>query len=99
MLRPCKLFRDVLVRTMLVTSVLGAIACCDQCDVKCDMKCDYSANHAENENHARLTPNSRPRTKSTKKRRNKMIIDSGASIHCIRDLSLFTTLDTSKQAY
>ena len=37
----------------------------------------------------------RPRSKSSK-RRSRSIVDSGATIHCIRDKSLFTHLDTSK---
>ena len=43
------------------------------------------------------TPTTR-RRKSAKPKRShsKTIVDSGASVHCIRDRSLFTSLDTSK---
>ena len=34
--------------------------------------------------------------KSAKKKRRRAIVDSGATIHCIKDRSLFTHLDTSK---
>ena len=36
------------------------------------------------------------RSKSSKKKRFKSVVDSGATVHCIRDKSLFTHLDTSK---
>ena len=35
-------------------------------------------------------------SKSSKKKRFRSVVDSGATIHCIRDKSLFTHLDTSK---
>ena len=41
------------------------------------------------------TNTKRARSKSTKRRR-RSVVDSGATIHCIRDKSLFTHLDTSK---
>ena len=40
---------------------------------------------------------SQPRSKSSKRRRRfKSIVDSGATIHCIKDRSLFTHIDTSR---
>ena len=37
------------------------------------------------------------RARSAKKRRcSKSVVDSGATVHCIRDKSLFTHLDTTK---
>ena len=35
-------------------------------------------------------------SKSSKKKKFKSVVDSGATVHCIRDKSLFTHLDTSK---
>ena len=35
-------------------------------------------------------------SRSAKKKRHRSVVDSGATIHCIRDKSLFTHLDTSK---
>ena len=48
---------------------------------------------------AKLTSESkekRPRS-SKRRRRTKSIIDSGATIHCIKDQSLFTHIDMSKR--
>ena len=45
----------------------------------------------------KVNSDSRPRqSKSSKKKRFRSVVDSGATIHCIRDKSLFTHLDTSK---
>ena len=37
--------------------------------------------------------------KSRKKKRRKSVVDSGATIHCIKDRSLFTHLDTSQHVH
>ena len=45
----------------------------------------------------KVAGDSSPRqSRSSKKRRSRSVVDSGATIHCIRDRSLFSHLDTSK---
>ena len=55
----------------------------------------------ENTNHESIKVTGNPTTrrrKSAKPKRfhHKAVVDSGATVHCIRDRSLFTFIDTSK---
>ena len=88
----------VLIRTPLFRSLLVA-ACMIHGDVSQAIPSEPHTHYEPNNtNSMKVTGTPRaPRHKSAKsKRRPRSIVDSGATVHCIRDKSLFTHLDTSK---
>lgn len=86
-----------LIHTPLFRSVLIA-ACMLTGDVP--LTIPRPASHAQSPRQPssmKVTSDSSPRkSRSSKKTKYRSIVDSGATIHCIRDKSLFTHLDTSK---
>ena len=87
----------------LITSPLFRSCLIAACMITNDVPCMIPRTRAHDTRDSTRTPTSmtvasdskRPRSKSSKRRR-RTIVDSGATIHCIRDKSLFTHLDTSK---
>ena len=76
---------------------MGAVVCCDKCEIKSEIKCENCNEATDNKKEAQLIkPNKGLRSRSTKKRRVHTIVDSGASIHCINDKSMFVSLDCTK---
>ena len=75
---------------------------CPGCDVRTTTndKC-FECDDSTNDNSVNLNQdNSKSlRTKSSKKGRRKHVstVDSGATIHCIKDRNLFTNLDTNRK--
>ena len=93
--------RDRMFRSKLVANIL--VAACLMCnDVPYAIPPSYTPPHCNKHEHTMCRVSNdrqaeRPQTRSTKrKRRHRSIVDSGATIHCIKDKSLFTFLDTSR---
>ena len=82
------LFKHVLIASCMITSKIPYIVPRMPTD---DPQRNEPRSSMRIDNHKR----SRARPRSTKRLR-RSIVDSGATIHCIRDKSLFTHLDTSK---
>ena len=86
-----------LVHTPLFKNVLIA-ACMLASDIPCTVPRTTDTPQTDEPRSSMRIDNTntkRARSKSTKRRR-RSVVDSGATIHCIRDKSLFTHLDTSK---
>ena len=73
---------------------------CPGCDINTNTnhKCFECKDDKVNETNVKLNQDNKKsvRSKSSKKRKHISTVDSGATIHCIKDRNLFTNLDTSR---
>ena len=89
----CRMFNSLLVMASLT---------CPGCDVSTNtnytcFECDDNNNESNVNLNQDNGKSSRPKSNKKGRRKHQSTVDSGATIHCIKDRNLFTNLDTNRK--